>query len=445
MQLRTPKRYTAKGSRRPLLNLRWLWLYILVPIVLIPAIIAWDYRQPISDGIGNWARNHVFVQQPATPTPLPTLSVDPQSALEDAFKNGQINKAVTILETLSDTYPNQAGFPALAAQFQALRSYGSDKAKLDEAAQMADRAINADPEAPAGWLSKAMALDYSGQPQQSLPYALHAKDFDDKNPMILTVMGEIYHDLNQDDQASKLLKSAVTAAQAANPVDRAALAHAYYVQAEILDASNAAGADVIKMLEKSWATAVSDPPDFTIPSGYIAQYLSAYYLNVGQPNQAIQLLTAAVARDQEDPILQLALGNAYLNQGDANKARSYISTCHDLAPQEPKCLRALADLYFGEQNYQQAADTIQQVIAQGSTKSSDYYLAGLSYSYLNQCATAITVLQHGLSFVDPSDAKTQSKFNDARQSCGGSAIDVGTAAATQSAPTPTLTPTPKRH
>ncbi|HLY28066.1 MAG TPA: tetratricopeptide repeat protein [Aggregatilineales bacterium] len=445
MQLRTPKRYTAKGSRRPLLNLHWLWLYILVPILLIPAVLVWDNRQSIGDNVSQWLNKHVLVAPLPTPTPAPTLTGDASAALAEAFKGGHVNKAVNILETLSDQNPNAAGFPALAAQFEALRSYGSDKAKLDEASQMATRAINADPEAYDGWLSKAIALDYSGQPQRSLPYALHARDFDDKNPMIIAVMGEIYHDLNQDDQAKKLLTDAIAKAQAATPVYRAALAHAYYVQAEILDASNAAGADVIKMLEKAWATAISDPPDPSIPSGYIAQYLSAYYLNIGQPNQAIQLLTAAVARDADDPILQLALGNAYLNQGDANKARTYISTCHDLAPQEPKCLRALAQLYFGEQNYQQAADSIQQVIGQGSQKSSDYYLAGLSYGYLNECAKAVTVLQQGLPFVDPSDSKSLSKFSDALQGCGAAAINLTTLAATDSAPVATLTPTPKKR
>src|SRR5258708_6589009 len=305
MQLRTPKRYTPKGSRRPLLNLKWLWLYILVPVILIPVVLIWDFRAPISDSVGKWMEHTLTIARPVpTITPAPTFVGDPAAMLKSDFGTGRVNKAITLLESLTDFAPNQIGFPSLAVQFLVLRSYSTDQAKLDDAAIMAQKAINADPEAGDGWLAQAMVLDYSGKPQEALAYALRAKDFTPKSPMLTAVMAEIYHDLSKDEQATKLVDTAIAAAKAAQPVDKAALAHAYYVKAQILEATSSFGTDAITEMENAWKVAISDPPEKSIfPSSYIAQYLGAAYLNLGKTDLAISVLSEVIKRDQHYPSL----------------------------------------------------------------------------------------------------------------------------------------------
>src|SRR5258708_35008224 len=133
MQLRTPKRYTPKGSRRPLLNLRWLWLYILIPIILIPLVLIWAFRAPISDSVGQWIGHVINISKPVpTITPAPTFTGDPVAMLKSDFGTGRVNKAITLLKSLTDFAPNQIGFPSLAVQFLVASSHIAAQHKLAE-------------------------------------------------------------------------------------------------------------------------------------------------------------------------------------------------------------------------------------------------------------------------------------------------------------------------
>src|SRR5258708_29957607 len=183
-----------------------------------------------------------------------------------------------------------------------------------------------------------------------------------------------------------MIDEGIPAAKAAKPVKRPAWVHAYYVKAQLLLSSD--GKEANRQLEEAWRVATADPPDPTIPVGYIAQLLASNYATLDQADLATKLLSDAIKRDQDDPILDYQMAKVYYKTGDRNRARTYVEACRDRAPDEPKCLRMLAQLYFLEQNYTQAAQTIEKVISQGSKASDDYYIAGLSYSYLQQCTTA---------------------------------------------------------
>ena len=71
MYLRTPKRYTAKGSKKPLISLRWLWLYLLAPVVIIGAALVWDNRSDWSQAIGE-VIGRVKIAPLDAPTATPT-------------------------------------------------------------------------------------------------------------------------------------------------------------------------------------------------------------------------------------------------------------------------------------------------------------------------------------------------------------------------------------
>jgi len=440
MQLRTPKRYTVKGSRRPLINLKWLWLYITAPILILIAVVIWDYRQPIGDVVGQWTSKNVNISLPTTPTPAPTPA-DPGEVAK-ALTTGRVDHAVDVLDNLSNTTPNLAKIPSLAAQLLVLRADGTSPDNITRATHFAQKAITAEPEASDGWISEAIVLDWGKQPKAALGYALRAKDLDSNDAMVLTVLGEIYHDLEKDDQATKLIDSGIAAAKAANPVDNAALAHAYYVKALLYDAANDNKSAVAAMLE-AWKFAQSD---ITVPSSYITQWLGAYYLSQQQADKAVQMLSDGIKRDQDDPLLQWQLGMVYINTGDPNKARTYFETCRNLDPQEVKCLKRLAQLYYVEQNYQQVVETIQTAIEQNLHDPKDYEMSALGYRGLNQCDKAVDALTIGLQYIDPSDANMKADYADLLHSCGAPvAIDTPAATEASVAPTPTITPTPKKR
>lgn len=437
MYLRTPKRYTAKGTRRgcgSLINLRWLWLYITVPVLLIPLLFVWDNRDYFGKEIRDRLPNIQFQINP--PTPTATLSPSGYAErLRNALQAGQMNSAIEAYRGLAEVFPNDAGIHATLAQLIILRgAYAPDPAQavLDDASKAGQSAINANPESAEGWITQAMVLDWSGKYQAALPYALRAKDLDDKNPMVLAVMAEIYHDLEKEDEALKLVDQAIEAAKAASPINRAALVHARYVKALILTNTSNNGDDAIREYEEAWRVGISDPPDLTIPLGYVASQLSLIYMNRNQTDRAIELVTKAIERDKQDPLLQYRLGYIYLNRGDPNKARTYVDTCRDLDPNQPRCIRLLGTLFYRDQNYQQAADMFQQLVTQGSKNSDDYLNAGLAYYSSNQCGNATRVLQAGFALA--TDPKDQAAFENALRQCGSSAgVQIETPAATAAA------------
>jgi tetratricopeptide (TPR) repeat protein len=452
MYLRTPRRYTPKGQRRRSINLRWLWLYILVPVLLIPLVLAWDYRDVLRNDIDAWIRSHPVDLNP----PTPTATIAPKDyarILSDAFQSGRIDKYISVLKSFAtEVAPNDASVSSVLAQLIILRSaYSSDPnpAKLEEASQIGQQAINANPEVADGWIAMALVLDWSNKPQEALPYALHAKDFDDKNPMMLAVLGEIYHDLKRDDVAIKLIGQAIAAAQTANPINRAALSHAYYVKAKILTVTSVEGQDAIDAYAEAWAVASSDPPDPTIPVGYIASDLSINYMNLRKPDLAMSVVTKAIDLDKDDPLLAYRMGMIYLNRGDPNKARVYFNTCHDLDPNQPRCLWQLAVLAYHEQNYNQALDLLRKIIDQDSKDMNVYLLAGKSYIAVNQCNSAIPILRRGVPFAE--DDQDRAALESALQECGASAgfaaeTPAVTATATAEAVKPgaKATPIPRR-
>jgi len=453
MYLRTPKRYTEKGKRRSLINLRWLWLYILAPVVLIPALLIWDFRDQIRPIVGNMIPTIVINP------PTPTATIPPKDyaqLMSNAFQGGDINSAITLLKGFTmDVAPNDITLNTLLAQLIVLRAYGGDPAKLDDAHTAAQRAINANPEVADGWITMALVLDWSGKPQEGLPYALRAKDLDEKSLMVQAVLAEIYHDLQKDDLATKLIDDAIKVGKSDPNVNRKALSHAYYVKGLI--EANSDGKAAIAQYENAWRTAISDPPDNTIATGYIAQPLSTFYRNNQQPDKAIAMLTKAIERDKNDPLLQLELGRSYTNKGDYDKGRTYVEACLDVAPNEIKCLIWLGRFAYQNQNYTKSIDYMQKVINVDPKNAEAYLFLGRDYGALNQCSTAVTTLQTGLPFV--TDPKMRADYEDALRACGATAginisaetptpgaddTTIATGAPTPAAANATRTPTPKK-
>jgi tetratricopeptide (TPR) repeat protein len=418
--LKTPKRYTAKGSRRPLLNLRWLWLYLLAPFIIIPSVLAWNMRDQLSKDVGIWVKNAFPTPIPSI-TPLPTLAGDPRSELVSSLNAGRINKAIDVMRVIASSVPNDAGIRVSISEMLTLRSHGTDTKLIDEGIAAAQEAINANPESPAGWGALALALDWSGQPERALGYILQARQIDNKNPMLMAVNAEILNDLKKYEQAAKLIDEAIETARSAKPIDIVALSHAHYVKATILE-NTATQQEAIDEYEQAWRVGISVGPEERVPVGYIARTLGVItFASLGQPDKALDILAKASDKDKDDPVLLYWLGSVWLNKGDPNKARSYLESCRDLNPDQMSCLRMLSQILFRDQNYQKALESLTHMFTLGTEEPNDYLRAGLSYSNLNQCASAIPFLQQGLKYITPDDAQTFANFEDALRTCGTSA------------------------
>src|SRR5579862_1470411 len=161
MYLRTPKKYSGRDSRKRLISLRWLWLYLLAPVVIIGAVLVYDYRDQLGpqlvDPIVNNLPKINFNAPTATPTiPGPLL----RNKFASALQSGNVQQAIDTLNELKDLEPNNVTMYSLLTRLLTLRLYTFDqtdlaspivKAQLDAAINAGKATIDANPEAPDGW------------------------------------------------------------------------------------------------------------------------------------------------------------------------------------------------------------------------------------------------------------------------------------------------------
>ncbi|HRE46339.1 MAG TPA: tetratricopeptide repeat protein [Aggregatilineales bacterium] len=415
MYLNTPKRY--RKTRRRLFNFRWLWLYILFPVIIIPAMLLWQFRGQISGDVGRWVeRNIKFNVNP--PTPTATIpAVDLQTRLVSYIQSGNMKNAISTLTSLASARPNDLDAYTRLTKMILFRD-DSPKAR-EEALRAAEGALNANPEAADGWIMVAMALNALDRPSEALPYLLRARDFDTRDPWLLAVLADTYDAIGRGSRALGLVEESLEAAKATaasqNGNNVVVIAYANVVKGKILLASS--GEQAIRAFEEGWRVAQQDSQ---MPIGYIAQWLWSYYFNVNDFQKITDSLDLATARDKDDPINAYLLGRTYIKAGDPNRAIISLERCRDLDPDQVKCLRWLGTMMFRQENYQRAAELGLRAIELGTTDVGAYLVAGSALAYNGRCGEAVSVLQAGLNLAQTqgSSADWVAQFRDALRSCG---------------------------
>src|SRR5579864_1234759 len=126
MYLRTPKRYTRRGSKPRLISLRWLWLYLLAPVVIIAGALAWDFRDPLSQQV-NTAIAQIKWPQINAPTATPTLpAADLEARILSALQSGDLKAALDGMNAYNGSNPNDVKWHTILTQMLAMRAYGND-------------------------------------------------------------------------------------------------------------------------------------------------------------------------------------------------------------------------------------------------------------------------------------------------------------------------------
>ena len=411
MYLRTPKRYTArnnKGSRRPIISLRWLWLYLLTPIVIVAGTLGWTYREPLGNAVLTpIARIKLPNFNP--PTLTPTLpAADLLTRIQTGLQNGDINVALDAMRSYNTANPNDSKWHAVYARILALHSYTNDPDTTKAAISAGLAAINANPEVADGWAAEALALDWSNQSKQALVFALRAKDFSDPTGVTDATLAGIYNSLGNSKRADQLADTALKA----NPD----LAYAYFVKGQVA-AQNGDPKGAIDFYQKGWSLSKADP----LQSGsVIADSLAALYGLQKQSDTAQTLLIEAEQHDKDDPGLRLRQSAVLYSAGLQNKAIEAAQQCLDHAPKYAPCYVSLAVLYYVvNKEYEKASQAARSAIQYGSTDTKAYYYGGYAYYKLNQCAEAIPLFQTGLAIAQKAaNADVVSNFSDALNVCG---------------------------
>jgi tetratricopeptide (TPR) repeat protein len=411
MYLRTPKRYQSK-RRVFLFNWKWLWLYLIAPVIIIPATLAFNFRDSLSNTIGAWVGSNVRIGV-VVPTVTPTIpSADLTQIYADSLRSGKMNNAISALGGLLDNAPNDVAMHAMYVRLILLRGDPTDPLRALRAREAAQKAINANPEQPEGWILMALAVNETGNPNAALPFALRARDFNAQDPVLLAVTALIYNDLERFDQATDAAEQAIEAAKATRPLNTFAVAYAYWVQGVILSTINGEAAQVA--FEEAWRAALTDA---SVPLGFIAQRLYFFYITDNRTDDLLTMFSQASERDRDDDMNAFYVGLMYQRDQNWDKARTAFAQCLDLNPDNVRCLRRMAQVFYNLNNYVPAADYALKAIDLKTQEPEAYLLAGLSLIEQPQrrCAEAIPLLQKGYIMTNESNATDQRKADLSRQ------------------------------
>ncbi len=113
----------------------------------------------------------------------------------------------------------------------------------------------------------------------------------------------------------------------------------------------------------------------------IFEYLGLSYASLGMTDESIAYFTEALLVNNSD-VLQLAIAEQYYNKGSYNAAKPYL----ELVKNESEnmlyviqCMNLLGQIYFSEENYNEAQKEFEDILAINDREANAYYGLGLIY------------------------------------------------------------------
>lgn len=417
MYLRTPKRYRPGRQRRQLKLFSSRSILTLLITILLGGAgwYVWSnqnqVRSSVMPHIENLANNvQTQVAPRPTVTPTPDLAVA-QSGCSSAYQQGNMEEAIKQCSILAENNPNDVSIHYRVSHMLIITSnFGRDSTRIEDALAYAEKTINADPEAPHGWAIRAMALDWKGDVGQALASALHAKALDETFAPVYAFLGEIYHDLGQDELATESLNQALT-------LDTSGIAVADTFRNQGLILSDQANwEDANRLYERALEAAPSH--------AYIAVEMALNYIYLDEAESAVAVLTGSLEKNPTDPSVLWALGYTHVRTGNAERGREYYSRCLDSSPDNVPCLFSMGGLQYWSGSYGEAIINLERAIELGSTNLDAYLQLGESLAALERCPEAISYLQQGYQLaVNQENVDQQTAFANTLQERCNVAID----------------------
>lgn len=407
MYLRTPKRY-QKARRQSLISLRWLWLWLLTPLM---AFVGWQvYEQ--RDSLGPPARAFIDgVMQGAgdqmstitAPTPLPTG--DPAETLvqaDAAWRRGAMEEALQVYGAALDAAPNDITAHYRYTLGLIMQGRGED------ALNAAERTVTANPFSSDAWAIRALALDRADRPEAAVASARQALSINPNNTRAYAFMAEAYLDANQIGLARETIARALE-------IDPAS-PEALFVNGLIIRDADFDFATARDEFQRAYELAPNYP--------YIAVELawSEWYLQ--NYEAAEDILQSVLEQNPQNLDALFAIGFLfYQAYGDPNQAFDYIERCLSAAPENRACLRYMATVQTGLGDSQAALLAYQRLIAAGTDRPSDYLNTGSAYINAGDCASAVPLLETGYALelaTDLPDGDLLSRFEGRLADCQAS-------------------------
>lgn len=386
MYLRTPKRY-RQGNKRSPFSLRWLWLWILTPLVVYFGIQIYNnldtIAPPIHEALYN-AANSAQSQIATSQAPPPTPTDDPTDALTSANVNwaqGRIEAALNDYRRVLDAVPNDV-------QTYYRYTLGlTMEGRLTEALKAAERTVTANPFSSDAWALRAMVLDWSGKPGEAAASALHALELNPDSARARAFLAEAYYDMGNIEQALDTVEAALE-----------------------LDPQSFEALRVRGLL--SWNTDYQETRQYFSEAFDIAPNMPYLAIDLAQINfalqeydEAIDILRGVVEVNPQNTLALFYLGS-YYNAGIGNYAQAaeYLTRCVEADSTNINCYYLLGRVQINLEQYTNAAQSLKAAVDNGSTDPRHYLWAGRAQIFNGSCPAAIPYLQRGYELVTENTA-----------------------------------------
>lgn len=294
----------------------------------------------------------------------------------EAYQRGNMAEAAGYFEQAVALQPNNVAY---------LYEYGRTLMEMSSttlAAEMADRAIAADPRDVRGYALKANALAYS-DPTNALIYALQGEEIDRNFAPVYSAMAIANTNIYRYSQAIQAGERAI----ALGPDD--ANTHRAYSVPLLLTGRTE---EVIEQLE----LATSINPNLPGPWFELAaQYKSP---RVNQPRRALAIYNFMVgsltmsADDMAKAYLRICETYASADQADFVAATNNCQRALAIKPDYGSAYRELGRMQYNRRNYEGSIESFRTCVSLGATDIECWVLRGLAHYWMNECDDAWTVL-----------------------------------------------------
>ncbi|GAP08255.1 MAG TPA: tetratricopeptide repeat protein [Anaerolinea thermolimosa] len=297
------------------------------------------------------------------PTPTPTRTSH-SYALEGQthFQAGNLDKAIAAYQQALQTDPSNALLWAELAQIQTyssnlLTTREEQRARLNEALQSAEKAVELAPDDSTAHAVRALTLDWNAtatddanERQRLLvaaeQAATRALQLDKNNVLALAYAAEIYNDEQKWDLAQQSIQLAVERNPNLMDVQRV-LANIRETQGDYRGAIDA------------YEKAISISPNLTflyINVGIIYRHLKVYDVALDYFAKAVNLNKQLGI---EDPVPYIAIGKVYTQMGEFFIASLNMKRALQINPYSPDLYGQLGMVYFKARNYESAIPALQ--------------------------------------------------------------------------------------
>lgn len=377
MQIRRDYSQPFFSGRR---HRRGMWRWLLLYVLLIAGFLFFV------DSRFNELQMMALSLVGQAPPPTPFASELATRGME-RYLAGNLQDAAELFRQAVNQQPNNVDY--LYEYGRILLEIGDTReGAYQEAIEIGDRAIAANPNDPRGYALKARALDLAGMPAEAIPVGQAGLNVDRNFAPLYAALSNAYRSIDRYDVALQNAQRAIEL----DPYDPSARRIYAY-------ALNWVGRfdEAIEQLEQAVALNPNlAGPYFELAGLYRARARRSEdtLLAVELYAQSIALYEQILAMQPENARAYHRLCDAYFEARENRRAQDYCQNAVNIDPEYAAAWASLGQTQYSQRNYEGAIESFENCVRYGGENADIrcHYIRGLAHYYLAQCDAAWTIL-----------------------------------------------------